>query len=90
MVISDLVDLSQSGDDYQSPGSIEGRLPLNEDTTSEPMTDIQTTPATTSVPTSKEPETVDGCRLPQYPATDPDQLSENAWRFGTVFFSRSF
>lgn len=64
----------------------EGRPPpLHEDDNEPPVTTTTTTEATTTTtwPTSpKEPETVDGCRLPHWPATDPDQFSENAWRFG--------
>ncbi|KAL7292410.1 hypothetical protein TKK_0013999 [Trichogramma kaykai] len=39
-------------------------------------------------PTSEEPLTVDGCRLPQIPLEDPDQQAERTWRFGTKPESR--
>lgn len=35
---------------------------------------------TTTQRSTEQPETVDMCHLPYYPATDPDL--ENAWRFG--------
>ncbi|XP_014209765.1 laminin subunit alpha isoform X2 [Copidosoma floridanum] len=85
--------LSQGGDtDYSGPGAIEGQLPIYDDTSAastESPTTTSTTTSTTPWPTSsKEPETIDGCRLPYFPATDPDQYSENAWRFGTQKNSR--
>lgn len=49
------------------------------------ITEKQTTEEPT---TTREPESVDGCRLPHYPASDPDENSENAWRFGTEDGSR--
>ncbi|XP_031783644.1 laminin subunit alpha [Nasonia vitripennis] len=98
---TNVVDLSNSGgDDYQSPGSLEGRPkagpPLHEDEDEpsprpepQPITEPATTPSTTPWMTSPAtPRTVDGCRLPHYPANDPEQHQENAWRFGTAANSR--
>ncbi|KAJ8668735.1 hypothetical protein QAD02_010398 [Eretmocerus hayati] len=78
-------DLSNGGDGYEEPtGTIEGR---GKDSGSG---EAQTETAATVNPltSTSAPETIDGCRLPLYPAPDPDQFSENAWRFGTQADSR--
>ncbi|XP_011495348.1 PREDICTED: laminin subunit alpha [Ceratosolen solmsi marchali] len=89
---TNVADVGLGGEDAQAPGSIEGRIPGSDEddsTMAAPVTVMQTTSPITAWPTStREPETVDGCRLPYYPATDPDQFVENAWRFGTQENSR--
>lgn len=38
---------------------------------------------TTTQRSTEQPQTVDNCHLPYYPATDPNL--ENAWRFGILY-----
>ena len=64
------VDKEDEKEEEEEEPELEGRINVDKD-------DFMTT--TTLRPT-EQPETVDKCHLPYYPATDPDL--ENAWRFG--------
>jgi hypothetical protein len=81
-----VVDPGLGVEDYQVAGPVQDRISGgdDDDATAAPITVIQTTSSVMWPTSTKEPETVDGCRLPHYPATDPDQSIENAWRFGTL------
>ncbi|XP_054012773.1 laminin subunit alpha [Hylaeus anthracinus] len=70
------VDLEKGTDD-EEPRNTGGRGDYNEEFTT------TTEPTSTQRPT---PVHVDQCRLPYYPADDPDL--DNAWRFGTARNSR--
>lgn len=76
--ILDIID-KEDGEDNQNQVPVKNEPPLIDNVSSEEEVEE---------PTTKEPESVDGCKLPYYPANDPDQRSENAWRFGTEHGSR--
>ncbi|EGI60824.1 PREDICTED: laminin subunit alpha [Acromyrmex echinatior] len=70
------VDKEDEKEEEEEEPELEGRINVDK-------YDFTTT--TTQRPT-EQPETIDKCHLPYYPATDPDL--ENAWRFGTARNSR--
>ncbi|XP_017881365.1 laminin subunit alpha [Ceratina calcarata] len=74
---NNVIDLDGEKDVDEEEPTIEGRGNYHEE--------ITTTEATTSTQRTT-PLYIDQCRLPYYPADDPDQ--DNTWRFGTKSNSR--
>lgn len=67
---SDIVDVDIEKDDEWEEPKLEGRNNADK-------YDITTTT------TTQQPQTIDECHLPYYPAVDPDV--KNSWRFGMHF-----
>lgn len=71
----DIIDVDIDKETDEEEPTIEGRGHHHDDF-------VTTTEATTSTQRTT-PLHIDECRLPYYPAIDPDM--ENAWHFGTIF-----